>query len=179
MDHPILKYFEGNPNPLFWKSNIGRVPRRAKEHLFALKAINPGIQGILILDGDDRKLPEREIFQDGLKILRWKRYEAENYLLIPDLLKRTIENLYQDNELFASPIVRKIEEYFDKNKSLFLDEDYLESVPASKKLLPDFFKMAGIELSKSNYFTIASHMRIEEIHQEIIEKLNEIVTMLK
>ena len=87
LHHPARRFFD---RP-FFHSNEGRNPREAREHLFALRAIYPGEQGLLLLDGDNRGLPEREISGPGLIIHRWKRYEIENYLLVPEALRRYID----------------------------------------------------------------------------------------
>jgi len=53
-----------------------------------MRAIRGDFKGYLLLDGDNRNLPDREIGADGLKIGRWSRYEAESYLVHPTALKR-------------------------------------------------------------------------------------------
>lgn len=45
-----------------------------RTHFFSLKAIRPELKAALLLDGDNRRLPDREISADGLTILRWDRY---------------------------------------------------------------------------------------------------------
>jgi len=88
LDHPLKQWFSGLP---FWHNNQGRSPKEARAHFFALKAIQPELKAALLLDGDNRNLPDREIAADGLTILRWERYEAESYLMHPASLERFLD----------------------------------------------------------------------------------------
>jgi hypothetical protein len=49
----------------------------------AVKGINQKIKGFLLLDGDNRNLPQREVSAQGLVVERWTRYESESYLVHP------------------------------------------------------------------------------------------------
>jgi len=48
----------------------------------------------------------------------------------------------------------------------------LTSIPASKTLLPEFFKVAGISISKREYYLVAQQMRADEVASEIRDKLD-------
>ena len=62
LKHPAERFF----SEPFFHVNEGRNPREAKGHLFALHAIHPSIRGLLLLDGDNRGLPDHELIADGL-----------------------------------------------------------------------------------------------------------------
>jgi len=170
-------------NKPFCHINQGRDLHNARAHFFALKAIRTDIRGVLILDGDNRRLPDRELSADGLTILRWKRYETENYLVHPEALNRFIVNLAPP--LFMSASASKGWEYLKKQipptvfDNPLSDHEYLDWTPASKTLLPKFFEAAGIQLSKKEYYQIAKQMKPEEIPPEIKEKLDAIYTALE
>jgi len=53
-------------------------------------------------------------------------------------------------------------------------EEFLERTPASKTLLPGFFRKADVALSKKEYYLIAAQMRKEESPAEVNEKLDAI-----
>lgn len=182
LEHPFYRFFknEEHRNP-FWHNNIGRDPKNAKQHLFALKAINPALKGVLLLDGDARNLKDHEIRQDGLEIIRWRRYEAENYLLHQQRLLRFIAG---SEASFKSP-GPQTQAKLDAAKSFlqdnilpanlndpFLDNDFQESIAASKHILPGLFDACQMTISKSEYYLIAADMRPEEIHPEVVEKLD-------
>ena len=156
----------------------GRNVREASAHFFGLKAIRAQVRGVLLLDGDNRKLPEREIGADNLTILRWKRYEIENYLLHPTALLRFVEGSELD---LLSNVRRKSGEAFLKENfpppaltDPFKDSDYLVSTAASKSILPEFFERTDTRLPKKDYFQIAEKMKPDEIHPEVAFKLDAI-----
>ena len=101
LNHPAKRFF----SKPFFHVNEGCNPREAKGHLFAVHAIHPSIRGLLLLDGDNRSLPDRELIANGLLIVRWHRYEIENYLLVPDAIKRT--SLPEPRDLFTAPQHRR------------------------------------------------------------------------
>jgi predicted ATPase len=166
--HPALKFFE---NP-FFHSNEGRNPREAREHLFALRAIHPSLQGLLLLDGDNRNLSDHEITGAGLSIHRWKRYEIENYLLVPDAIKRFL--LDEPGDLFSSAEADAAIEYLRTQlppqtfENSLIDNSTVTAVRASKDLLPQMFEAISHPLEREDYFLIAEAMKPEEIHPEVI-----------
>jgi predicted ATPase len=171
LDHPLLSWFRNHP---FWHSNQGRHPREARAHFFAVRALHPNMPAVLLLDGDNRRLPDREVEANGLVILRWKRYEAENYLVHPVTLRRFVNShalpffAHQSEQYLRDHLPPAV--YRDPLRT----EDFLESTPASKTILPEFFRQADVALSKKEYYLIAAQMREEEIADEVKEKLDAI-----
>lgn len=181
LGHPALSFLE---RPL-WHNNAGRRPSEARAHHFALRAIRPELRGILLLDGDDRNLPDHELAAEGLEILRWDRYEIENYLIVPDALMRFVSQT--EDGLFreaASRAAEKAKAYLSEElppavlRDPLGQHDFLKSVAASKTILPGFFKAAEMDLPKSDYYQIASMMKPEEIHEEVRCKLDEIAALV-
>ena len=154
----------------------GRDARVARNHFFALKAVAETVSGVLILDGDNRGLPDREVAADGLTLLRWRRYEIENYLLHPDALVRTVVG--DALPLFAEAASSKARTFLANEmppaayRDPLGEHDFLLSIPASKSLLPKLFDVAGTPLKKSEYYQIAARMQRDEIPPEIAEKLD-------
>lgn len=171
LDHPLKEWFASLP---FWHNNQGRSPKEARAHFFALKAIRPALQAALLLDGDNRNLPDREITADGLTILRWDRYEAESYLLHPASLERFLEA--EKGPLFAKPALDYLR---DQLPPAFFHapletSPVLRAEPASKTLLPEILSRAGVSLAKSDYYLIAQQMQRSEMPAEVEAKLNAI-----
>ncbi|MFH0774652.1 MAG: AAA family ATPase [bacterium] len=175
LKHPLYKWFTNSP---MWQDNRGRNPREARAHFFALQAIQPQIKGYLLLDGDNRKLPDHELAGEGFIIGRWTRYESESYLIHPEALLRFVhsklipifadlpEKYLQDKltgEVLRNPLGKHV---------------YLNEIPVSKTILPDFFKTAQLPLSKDEYYRIAEQMRPDEIVPEVQQKLDDIAQML-
>jgi hypothetical protein len=160
----------------------GRNVSEARAHFFGLKAINPNVKGVLLLDGDNRNLPDREVGADGLLVLRWKRYEIENYLLHPEALLRFVEG--PDPDLLSRARRKDGEDYLKANfpppalAQPLIDSDYLVATPASKSVLPSFLEKCQVALSKKDYYQIAAQLKPEEVHPEIIAKLDEMAPIL-
>ncbi|MCX7013237.1 MAG: AAA family ATPase, partial [Candidatus Sumerlaeota bacterium] len=186
--HPMQPFFD---KPFFYPIH-GRDAREAKAHFFALRAIRPSIAGVLLLDGDNRDLQEHDIAADNLEILRWRRYEIENYLLHPEALLRFVERPQGDmfvkkprGDMFA--VARRMAGMDFLRANLppsaltepLTDIEYLLVMPASKSLLPGFFESARTSLSKKDYYQIAAGMMPDEIHPEIREKLDAMAKVLK
>ena len=154
----------------------GRHPRDARAHFFAIKAVRGNSKALLILDGDNRNLPEHEILTDGLTITRWTRYEVESYLLHPPALSRFVSGPVPD--LFSEQRFNAGMEYLRDElppaviKDPLGNHDYLNSTPASKTILPGYFSAAGIDISKNEYYQIAAQMEPTEIPNEIRDKLD-------
>lgn len=78
------------------EGGFGITPR---QHFFALRELVPGLRGVAILDNDGQN---RQPFQDGgLDLVYWRRYEAENYFVSPEVLRRYAYGHYADMELFG------------------------------------------------------------------------------
>lgn len=176
LDHPLKDWFANLP---FWQNNKGRDPKEARAHFFALKAVKPDINGVLLLDGDNRSLPDRELKADGLTILRWDRYEAESYLLHPASLERYLNQA--KGPLFVKPALDYLKEQMPPaffNNPLETS-NFLRAEPASKTLLPELLKRAEISLPKSDFFLLARQMHAEEIPDEVGEMLTRIQNVIQ
>ncbi len=55
-----------------------------KKHYFGIRSMVPGLRGLAILDNDGKGRVNSD--GGGLRIVYWRRYEAENYFVTPDLL---------------------------------------------------------------------------------------------
>jgi predicted ATPase len=75
--------------PYVWplRGNIGE----AKRHFSSLRLAEPEIKGLCVLDRDREQGAEDQDAPPGLEIVRWPRYEIENYLLNPAIIARYLE----------------------------------------------------------------------------------------
>jgi len=175
LGHRLIKWFEAMP---FWQNNHGRNPKEARAHFFALKSIRENLKGILLLDGDNRTLPDRELTGENFSILRWERYEAESYLFHPAALERFVSR--EVGELLAKPALDYLREQMPPafyNNPLATSA-FLKSEPASKTLLPELLSRSGVQIGKSEYFLIAEQMLPDEIPVEVGEKLDAIAEVV-
>lgn len=178
LGHGMSAFFE---SPFFYPIH-GRNVRDARGHFFALRAVRPELRAVLLLDGDNRDLPDHDTAADDLTVLCWERYEIENYLLHPDSLLRFISGAAPD--IFSAVQRRNGEKFLRDNlppaafTDPLRDSDYLIATPSSKTLIPGFLRSAGLALSKRDYFQIAATMKAEEIHPEVKLKLDEMQRVL-
>jgi hypothetical protein len=179
LKHPIYEHLSKTP---LWHSNQGRNPKEARAHFFALQAVKPDIAGVLLLDGDHRGLPDHELAAQRFTILRWQRYEAESYLVHPKALERFIAGTSPD--LFTAASAERGMQFLSNElppgvfKNPLGEHDYLSATPASKTLLPGFFKAAGVPLTKEEYYEVAAQMDPSEIPHEVGQKLTSIYSAL-
>ncbi len=170
LDHPVCERLK---NPFFHPMR-GSNPREARGHFFGLKAISPEISGVVLLDGDNRNLPDHEVAGENLTLLRWRRYEIENYLLHPAVLERFVretQSIQRQSDPDAAMAFLKSQIPPDAWENPNGENEFLVSVPASKRLLPEFMKAAGLSIGKNEYFQIVSRMEAGEVHAEVVEKL--------
>ena len=109
--------------------------------------------------------------------LRWRRYEIESYLVHPEALKRFVQ--MQVGEEAAGPHLEDLQRHFKETyppsflRDPFEDVAYLKSAKARVDLLPPALAAAGLPaFPYTRYHEIASIMRPEEIHPEVVEKLD-------
>lgn len=178
LDHPSRTFF-AKP---FFHPNEGRNPKEARGHLFALRAIRPDARGLLILDGDNRNLPEREVDAEGLTVARWARYEIENYLIVPDAIHRFIAG--ENPDLFSQSAAGRAGAYLRSQlppqtfEQPLIDNATVLAIRASKDLLPQVFEAAGMTVEKEDFFLIARQMKPSEIHPDVVAMLGQIALLL-
>lgn len=176
LQHDIFKFLSKDT---FWHNNQGRDPREAKGHLFALRAINKDIKGVLLVDGDNRNLLDHELTTEGMTILRWNRYEIESYLTHFEVLKRFASQL--TIELFLSKGIEYLNNKLPNEvlQQPLAESGYHRSVKVSEDLLPGFFIECDINIPKNEYYQIAAQMKPDEIPNEVKEKLDLIYQALE
>lgn len=176
LGHRMTNFFT---RPFFVPIN-GHKIQEARQHLHALKAIKADIKGVLLVDGDNRNLPDHEIGADGLTIIRWIRYEIENYLLHPEALLRFVQTCASTHENPAQAAQDFMHAQLPPAvlSNPLEHHAFLNSIRASKDFLPQLFKASGTAISKNEYYEIAAQMNPAEVPQEVIDKLDVIAAAL-
>lgn len=171
--------------PTVWETRLGASGIKAKDHFEAIRLVRSDLPGLVLLDGDDDpRVPETEITGSGLQRLRWRRYEIESYLVHPKTLERFLEKEIGPGALSAenkkemfSYLERTFTPAFleDPLKPNPLIDAYLQQRKARTDVIPPILVAAGLPAFPYTRFNeIASVMKPEEIHPEIIEKLDAI-----
>ena len=101
------------------EGGFGATPR---QHFFALQPMVPHLRGLAILDSDGQEQEDSD--EGGLQIVYWNRYEAENYFITPEVLRKYVVDHYQDMPLFFATMEDVLDELiqervFDGSQSDF------------------------------------------------------------
>ena len=158
-----------------------------KKHWDMLKLVNDRLPALELLDGDNTRNQAPDSVTgspDSLQRIRWKRYEVESYLIHPAPLQRFVEvrlggegvAVVQVGALRVE-LTRVLQREFmdDPMRPVPLVEGYFRSEPVSKTLLPGLLQSAGLtNVPKREFFEIAALFKPEEVHPEIIERMNQI-----
>lgn len=123
LEHPVAKVWDERINSFYVQNNypdksleselerveggFGITPR---DHFNGLCKLLPHLKGLAILDNDGRD--RKGGVEGALHLSYWKRYEAENYFVTPDVLRRYAVEQFMDLELFGGFSV-EIDEVLD------------------------------------------------------------------
>ena len=112
----------------------GAFGQRARDHFFALRRILPDLQGLEIIDNDNRGLTETR--DGGFCRLPWRRYELENYIISPQALldwvqPETADRFADQRTTILETLIR--EKIFDGNAADFAN--YSEANPATQSTI--------------------------------------------
>lgn len=169
LEHPALEFFR---RP-FVHPLGGRDLREAKAHFFAIRAAIPGVRAVCLLDGDSLNEPDHEVQSAGLVVIRWRRYEIENYLLHPEAIKRFVRA-----PLIEDSIEEGFWQHVPKGTDLCGDHVALQRVKASDEFLLPLLRGLDLDVSKRDLHGIAATMEAVEIHPEVRDKLDRIADCL-
>lgn len=187
-DHKILREWAsvlGHPAHEFLQSSYvyalqgkGNLDD-AKRHFQCLRLAKPDFRGYCVLDRDLSSAAEIGGAPVGLQFAKWRRYEIENYLLIPDAIKRFLEVKEGGYPLSDFAVV---DQTFAENFPPGID--YLKDIPAIADLkasdfLVDVLARTWRPLSKRDLFQLAKKMTPKEIHPEVIQVLDAIAAVPK
>ena len=173
---------------LMWKPVVFQVQEgglggrgiKARDHFDALQLVREGLPGLELRDGDARpEVPETDITGTGLQRIRWRRYEIESYLVHPDALVRFVESVV-GSDVAAPHVADMLTLWRDELPPAVVrkplgDHEYLNVTKARTRLLSPLLDEAGLHgLPYTRYHEIAALMHSEEIHPEVVEKLDAI-----
>jgi hypothetical protein len=115
-DDRLNAYYVQNISPeQTIESELDRVEMASENkpttHFRCRRSLLPELRGLAILDRDDRRRVDS--IENGLQILYWRRYEAENYFITPDLLRSFANHQYSTENLFEFVHPERIESVLD------------------------------------------------------------------
>lgn len=216
LNHPVARVWDERINSFYVQNNypnqsidselerveggFGITPR---DHFNGLRALLPDLKGLAILDNDGRG---RSDAADGrLNIKYWRRYEAENYFVTPDVLRRYAMDQFHGLELFDNH--RKVID--DVLDSLILErlfggsisdfEEWKQSSPGAARLIweakterlklsdfaEEFFRrlsqltQGGMLLKKGELHRLVELVDREAIASEVSNKLDLLLELFR
>lgn len=111
LDHPAANVWDENANVYYVRDNYpepnldsalerveGGFGMNPNRHFFALRQMLPMLKGLAIRDSNGH--PRSDSNEGGLITSYWRRYEIENYIVSPDVLRSYVAHAYQDLPLF-------------------------------------------------------------------------------
>jgi hypothetical protein len=145
-----------------------------------LKLVRDDLPGVQLLDGDGNpRIPVTPMTGQGLQTLRWTRYEIESYLFHPAALGRFVakqvgQGAAPQHEALLNEYLRKTQPPAFLENPL-LDLPFLIGTKARTQLLPPALEAAGLPgIPYTRYHEIAALMQPDEIHPDVIDKLDAI-----
>ena len=161
--------------PLHGKGNIDD----AKKHFQCLRLAQPEIKGLLVVDRDAEERRVEAGAPEGLTIRRWGRYEIENYLLLPTLVKRYLQDRH--GALFAQADQQIVDDEFAANFPTGID--FLKDIPALSDLkgsdfLVHLLSKTHFPLGKRDLYMLAELASPTEVHRDVRDMLEAISQIL-
>ena len=142
------------------------------KHFFSLRPMLPKLRGLAILDGNARQ--GEDSAQGGLTTTYWRRYEIENYIVTPEVLRACTAAAYRDLPLF---------DRFRRETDEVLDELVLKRVFDGRK--QDFLTWKGMHPAAARLLWEARTERLklsdfaEEFFRRLADKLGHAMLLRK
>jgi len=160
----------------------GNIPGEAYNRFKSLKLVEPDLKGIAIFDKLDRNIDPNAL----LKVLQWGYRELENYFCSPSIFVRWANS--QTGDLFAqnypeimSQVINDIfpKLYLENPGDNFWKDEKMSDW--AERIFHEFFKRIGqpVFMRKGNFHELINFLKPEEVHPEIIEKLDALLEILK
>lgn len=174
LEHPAAKHWDERVNSFYVQNNypdqnidaelerveggFGVTPR---QHFNGLRNLLPNLCGLAILDNDGR---DRQSNMEGpLQIAYWRRYEAENYFITPELLRAYAKSHYPTDDLFAQQTQVAIDDVLD---TLVLEQVF-DSADADFQA----WKQANPELSRVLWEAKTERRKLSTFAEEFFRRL--------
>lgn len=173
LQHPVALIWDERINSFYVQNNHPEISLDAelerveggfgvppRDHFKGLSNLLPALKGLAILDNDGRARPDSE--EGRLTITYWRRYEAENYFVTPDVLRRYAVMQLAEMELFDG---------FKSEIDEVLDEIVLEKVFNSIPVDFQAWKSAQPEAARIVWEAKTERMKLSTFAEEFFRRL--------
>jgi AAA15 family ATPase/GTPase len=205
LNDKLNSYYTRNTGP---DDNIENQLERAEgafthhlAHFNTLKKFVPELKGLALFDNDNNN--RSDIIEDNIATVYWKEYEIENYFINPDVLIKFVEDRHRksEQELFMHENVKVFSQSLDEillskifNDSDEVLEQYHKGSKDVKRFMLKNTKMSDFAeetfrlyaekmnqpmlLTKGEFYRLIPFCQVEEIPEEVTEKLDIVVKYL-
>lgn len=174
LGHPAAKQWDERINSFYVQNNYpdqdmsaelerveGGFGVTPQQHFNGLRQLLPELRGLAILDNDGR---DRKSVLDGpLKTTYWRRYEAENYFITPDLLRSYAISCYPREDLFALQTQANIDEVLN---TLILEHIFDEALADMQA-----WQQAGAEVARVLWEAKTERLKLSAFAEEFFRRL--------
>ena len=181
LNHPVANYLE--TAFVYYVQN--NSPSGAREHFYALREAYSSLKGIAIFDRISSELKTN----DSLVELMWQKKEIENYIVNKRVLIDYVAGpvvdeidlfLTQERQQRIETMENCIAEVVKAVQVMGKPSVWSDDIKSTDDFLIPLFKLYSEKLSvpilrKTRFFEIADLMTIDEIDDEITEKLDKIL----
>jgi hypothetical protein len=182
LQHPARRFFRF---PYIYTLGRAADLEETRRHFLALRVAAPQIGGLCLLDRDPAGKPAPVAWPAALRLLRWRRCEIESYLLNASVVKRYVaESYHQAPKTAQQPSLEQAYVDVEFARQGLEQVDCLdEAVPGlqdlkASELLISILSKTYRKTAKRDLYLLARAMRPEEVHPEVIEKLDALASLL-
>jgi ABC-type multidrug transport system ATPase subunit len=173
LDHAVAAQWDERINSFYVQNNypgksleselerveggFGITPR---EHFGGLRDLLPQLKGLAILDNDGKG--RQSVVEGALTLSYWRRYEAENYFVTPNVLRAYALTHYADMELFGN---------FQPEIDEVLDAIVLEYVFESNDADFQIWKQSPVSAARLVWDTKTERLKLSSFAEEFFRRL--------
>ena len=185
LEHAAADAWDENANVYYIRDNYpepdpdseiepveGGFGLRPEQHFFALRPMLPDLRGLAIRDRNESRREDSD--DGGLTTSYWRRYEIENYIVSPEVLRAFAAHAYRDLPLF---------DRFRRETDEVLDELALDRVFDGRER--DFLTWRGLDADAARLLWEARTERLklsdfaEEFFRRLADKLGHAMLLRK
>jgi predicted ATPase len=175
INHPVAQVWDERINSFYVQNNYpdqdmdaelerveGGFGITPQQHFNGLRNLLPQLKGLAILDNDGRN--RKSQLNDALQVAYWKRYEAENYFITPELLRNFAKSKFPNNDLFAQQSHQTIDE--------LLNGLVLEQVFENAQADFDAWAQANAEVARVLWEAKTERRKLSTFAEEFFRRLS-------
>jgi predicted ATPase len=147
----------------------------AKRHFQCLQLAQSENNGLCILDRDADPGNQIPGTPSGMQLHKWTRYEIENYLLVPQAIKRFIRGSEGQMSIEEKIVDDVFAATFPRDLDFMKDLRPVVDIKGSDFIVDDVLARTTSPRPKKDLYMLAQVMHRDEIHPEVITVLDKIV----